>query len=84
MIVLKREHEALMRAKDEQIAQLLDEVLWLRNLVRPNSAKAARLSQEADAVLESRQDQQELPDGDMDEHARAVKAEAERLLAGTY
>jgi hypothetical protein len=82
MLVLKSTHEALLKLKDDQIAQLRNEVGFLRSMIQPPaSEKSFFLQTEANAVLDGQQDQidiSETPESD------DVIRERDRLLAGTY
>ena len=77
MIVLKSTHEALLQSKDSQIRQLQEEISFLRSMVQPRYANGFKVSTEASAVLEARQDPIEIEEDE-------ITAEAERILAGTY
>lgn len=83
MILLRSTHEALLKEKDHRIASLQDEVSWLRHFLQPQarSPYPLALTQEADAVLEGRQDtlgSSTSPD------AEAIIAERSRILSGSY
>ena len=77
MIVLKKTHEALLAAKDEQIKALKDEIAFLRHYIQPRSTSTV-LIQEADAILGG--EQSAAPTAE----ELAVISERDRLLSGTY
>lgn len=82
MILLRSTHEALLKEKDLRIAGLQDEIGWLRHFLQPQARAAAPVAaaQEADAVLEGRQDTL----GTDTAGAEAILSERSRLLSGTY
>lgn len=81
MIVLKSAHEALLKAKDEQIEQLRNEVAFLRRMVQPSYSSGFKIQTEASAILDSRQDPIEVESELSDDE---VASERDRILAGTY
>ncbi len=78
MLMLKSAHEALIKAKDAQIAALEDQVRFLRSIIQPNNPRAIVIQEEADLVIEGRQTQVEV------ERTADIESEASRLLAGHY
>lgn len=78
MLISRASHEAVVKAKDEHIAALKQEIAFLRHLVQPR-ASVTDSQVEADAVLEGRQDQ--IP---ADEQKAAIDSEAARILSGSY
>jgi hypothetical protein len=84
MFVLKSTHEALIAAKDAQIAALQDEVRFLRHMVQPKFADGFKINTEANALLDSRQDQIDLSDHVAPLHNDEISQEADRILNGTY
>lgn len=81
MIVLKSTHEALLSAKDAQIAQLRAEISFLRGIVQPRSFDSFKIQTEASAILDSRQDPIEVEPSMSDDE---IASERERILSGTY
>lgn len=84
MFVLKSVHEALLKAKDEQMATLKEEVAFLRSMVNPvnkvNTHNAFVIASEANAVLDGAGDQIILDHQEDPE----ILAERDRLLSGNY
>jgi hypothetical protein len=77
MFVLKSAHEALLIEKNERIKQLQDEVAFLRKMVQPSFRDSFKITTEASAILEGRQEPIDVSEDE-------VQSEASRLLSGTY
>lgn len=78
--------KALIKAKDEQIATLKEEVAFLRNFIQPvNTQHATAIVAEANMAIEGRHEDAS-PDPTLEELKKAFEIESERnrLLSGTY
>jgi hypothetical protein len=82
MLVLKSTHEALMKSKEAQIAALNSEVAFLRSMVQPSRQNEFRISTEASAVLDGRDEAIDISEDDMTESD--VQTEAALILSGQY
>lgn len=69
---------AIVKAKDAQLADLQDQVRFLRSMIQPKNSRALVIAAEADAILEGRQDQIEDP------RAAQIESEAAKLMSGNY
>lgn len=74
---------AIVKAKDETIVALQEELRWLRRMVQPERGSRAPLIEEADLVIGGHQEQIQ---ADPIEEARraAIESEAALLLSGKY
>mgnify|MGYP006921361625 CR=1 FL=1 len=83
MLVTRSAHDALMKAKDEQIASLKEELSFLRNFIQPQrAARAVVIHAEADAAIEGRESPVEDPE--LERRAIEIINERERILSGNY
>lgn len=77
MFVLRSTHKALLQEKDAIIADLREQVRFLRFMVQPSPAVQV-ISEEANAVLDGHNEPSLTPE------QIAIQEEASRLLSGTY
>ena len=81
MIVLKSTHQALMELKDKQIADLHEQVRFLRSMVQPSST-IQLVNDQANAILDGID---EIPETIiLSDYDRAVLEERDNLLSGNY
>lgn len=81
MFLLASTHKAILALKDSQIADLQEQIRFLRDMVQPNS-RIQLVSQQANAVLDGLEsipsDQAPSP------HEQNIAQEAINLLSGNY
>lgn len=77
MIMLRSAHKAELKAKDQHIAHLENEVGFLRSMLQPSNKLSYVIASEANAVLDSHQEQPEPTDLE-------IISERDRLLSGNY
>jgi hypothetical protein len=69
--------------KDARIADLKDQVAYLRSQLTPSPITPLRVL-EADAILSGNQTTIEIPEDEDERKARAVTAERDRVLSANY
>lgn len=81
MLIFASTHKAMLALKDSQIADLQEQVRFLRDMVQPNS-KIQLVAHQANAIL----DGLDVIDPSLEPspHQKAIAQEAVDLLSGNY
>jgi len=80
MIVFKSTHQAMLSLKDKQIADLQEQVRFLRSMIQPSS-HIQLVNDQANAILDGHDTPEAI---DLTPHQLAILAERDNLLSGNY